>query len=124
MGSCWLVPKETMCKITLLYVVLLVVAISVVNSFPGGHLGVGGVYDSGVYGFGIETIKLAEEAVKISEEMHNEEPLIEENEKRLVRQTGYIPTFSNDANEEDQKFKVEQQASGQRHKETLFRSRR
>ena len=95
-----------------------------VNSLPGGHLGVGGVYDSGVYGFGIKTIKLAEEAAKIAEEIHNEEPLIEENEKRLIRQTGYIPTFSNDGNEEDQKFKVEQQASGQRHKETLFRSRR
>merc|ERR1712117_672202 len=113
-----------MCKMYLLFVVVVTV-ISVVNSLPGGHTGVGGVYDD--LQLDADNIRLAKQAAKLAGDIFNDDSLIEENEKRLVRQTVYIPTFfTNNAGDQTRELNIIGRASLEREEEylTLFRSNR
>ena len=104
---------------------VVVTVISVVNTLPGGHTGVGGVYDD--LQLNAENIRLAKQAAKLAGDIFNDDSLTEENEKRPVRQTVYIPTFfTNHAGDQTRELNIEGRASDEREEEylTLFRSNR
>merc|ERR1712173_33744 len=111
-----------MCKMSVLFVVVVTV-ISVVHSLPGGHTGVGGVYDD--LQLDADNIRLAKQAAKLAGDIFNDDSLIEENEKRLVRQTVYIPTFfTRHVGDQTRELNIEGRTSVESEEEylTLFRS--